>query len=814
MNRRRFLLARLLLGAAGAGAAALIIVALAVVLVIAPTLPSIENLRDVQLKVPLRVYTADGLLMAEYGEERRIPVAVGDAPPLLTYAVLAAEDDSFYSHGGVDFLGIARAALANLRSGEHEQGASTITMQVARNYFLSPEKTYTRKIKEILLSFKIERELSKDEILALYLNKIFLGHRAYGFQAAAQVYYGHELSELTLPQLAMLAGLPKAPSRNNPISNPDGARERRNYVLKRMYELGHIDEATYREARAAPITASRHTAVTEIDAPYVAEMVRQYMVERYGDAAYTAGYKVTTTISAEAQRAADEALRDGLIAYDHRHGYRGAAGHVDVGSVSDRQGLDEALASYDRVGAMLPAVVLEVRERELSAYTVDGQVAEVGWSGLSWARRYLSAYSMGAKPKAADDIAKVGDVVYLQHGEDGWALTQVPEIAGALVSLKPNDGAIVALTGGFNYYQSKFNRAIQAERQPGSNIKPFIYSAALEKGFTAASRISGAPIVVRDVSLEDIWRPENYSGKFFGPTSLRDALRLSLNLVSIRLLRAIGPAYAVNYLSRFGFDPAKLPANLSLALGTASLTPLEMVRAFAVFANGGYRIEPYFIQKVESGDGETVESAEPAVVCPTCLRPEDYFEAGISTLPPEQLPLQHYAPRAITPENAFVMTTMMRSVVTSGTGRRAQALGRSDVAGKTGTTNDYRDAWFSGFTPRLVTTVWTGFDQPATLGRSETGGRVALPIWVDYMRVALKGIPVEPFVPPLGVTTAYVNRETGQPTVPDDPDGYEEYFIVGLEQKADIAAAQDSETAPVIPEQINPAEKKIPEGLF
>ena len=814
MNHRRFSLTRLFLGAAGASTAALIIVALAVVLVIAPTLPSIENLRDMRLKVPLRVYTSSGLLMAEYGDERRIPIAVGDAPPLLTFAVLAAEDDAFFEHGGVDFLGIARAALANFRSGEHGQGASTITMQVARNYFLSPEKTYTRKIKEMLLAFKIERELSKDEILALYLNKIFLGHRAYGFEAAAQIYYGRALSELSLPELAMLAGLPKAPSRSNPISNPDAARDRRNYVLKRMYDLGHIDEPTYRQAAAAEITAARHSAAAEVEAPFVAEMVRQYMVERYGEEAYTAGYKVTTTVDAEAQQAADAALRRGLVAYDRRHGYRGPAGRVDVSSVPGRDGLDEALGGFAVVGDLLPAVVLEVRDRELSAYTAGGEVAEVQWPGLSWARRHLSASALGASPKQAADVAAVGDVVYLAKGGEGWELAQLPAIAGALVSLRPADGAIIALSGGFNYYQSKFNRAIQAERQPGSNIKPFIYSAALEKGFTAASRISGAPIVIHDVSLEDVWRPENYSGKFFGPTSLRDALRLSLNLVSIRLLRAIGPGYAVDYLSRFGFDPQRLPRNLSLALGTASLTPLEMVRAFAVFANGGYLIEPYFIERVEDGAGVTVESAEPAVVCPTCLRPEDYFEAGISTLPPEQLPLENYASRAITPENAFVMTTLMRGVITAGTGRGAQALGRTDIAGKTGTTNDYRDAWFSGFTPRIVTTVWAGFDQPATLGRNETGGRVALPIWVDFMRVALKDVPVVPFVPPLGVTTAYVNRVSGRPTVADDPYSYEEYFIVGLERKAEIAAAQDDETAPVIPEQINPADQTIPEGLF
>jgi len=792
------------LAAFGLGVA--IAVGLAVVVIFVPTLPSAEQLREVQLKVPLRVYAAGGELIGEFGEERRLPVQIGQVPPLLLKAILAAEDDGFYSHRGVDLSGIARAALANLRRGEHEQGASTITMQVARNYFLSPEKTYTRKIKEILLALKIERELSKDEILELYINKIFLGHRSYGFGAAAQVYYGKEPAELDLPQIAMLAGLPKAPSRTNPITNPDGARARREYVLRRMRKLGYISDQLLAEASAAPVTAARHMPTVELEAPYVAEMVRQQMVEKYGQLAYEGGFRVFTTVVAADQAVAQESLRAGLLAYERRHGYRGAAGHVAVASVADKAGLDDALGSYPVVGGLLPGVVLEVRERSASIYLRDGRLVDLPWTGISWARRYIGVDAAAAAPRNAGEVMQTGDVVYLARESDGdkWMLAQVPEIAGALVSLRPGDGAILALTGGFDFNHSKFNRAVQAERQPGSNIKPFIYSAALEKGFTAASRVSGAPIVVKDVSLEDIWRPENYSGKFFGPTPLRTALSKSLNLVSIRLLRAIGPDFAVQHLTHFGFDREKLPDNLSLALGTASLTPLSIVTGFAVFASGGYLVEPYLVARIEDGSGKIVEQATPAVVCPTCPPPDAEHPAAGPRL----------AKRVISAENAFVMTSMMRDVVRFGTARRAQELGREDIVGKTGTTNDYRDAWFSGFNSDVVTTVWVGFDQPRTLGRGETGGRAALPIWIDYMRVALAGLPQKPTVPPLGVTPALVNRETGQPTTPDDPEAYEEYFIVGLDRIEELRTSDDGETGSVAPSDPSTPDKKIPEGLF
>jgi penicillin-binding protein 1A len=836
MKKIGFLSFRLIASLVGLAMAGGLVVVLAVVLVISPTLPSIDSLKDVHLKVPLRVYSADAKLIAEFGEERRIPVTFDQVPPLLVKAILAAEDDSFYQHQGVDLMGIVRAALANLRSGEHGQGASTITMQVARNYFLSPEKTYTRKIKEILLAFKIERALTKNQILELYVNKIFLGNRAYGFAAAAQVYYGRTLRDLTLPEMAMLAGLPKAPSRDNPLANPENARSRRGYVLSRMLKLGFIDKAAYQQAAAAPLTASRHLPGVDVDVPYVAEMVRHHMVQKYGDQAYTGGYKVYTTIQLKNQLAADRALQRGLMVYDRRHGYRGPAGHLRVDSNTSKDQLDNALKKYHRVDDLVPAVVLEIKEKSIGAYTRDGKVAHVGWEGMEWARRYVDVNHRGRTPKTAADILHLGDVVYLtrkrdeqtadekavaeKNGDDKtaneWELAQVPAVSGALVSLRPYDGAVLALCGGFNYYLSKFNRATQAERQPGSNIKPFIYSAALEKGFTAASRISGAPIVVKDPSLEDVWRPENYSGKFFGPTRLREALTHSLNLVSIRLLRAIGPAYAVDYLTRFGFEKDKLPKNLSLALGTASLTPLEVATGFAVFANGGYKISPYFISRVEDGDGKIVEQAHPAIVCPSCLdamvdRTDDDKGATGGDLP-------RYAQPAITPQNAFIMTTMMQDVITSGTGRGALVLHRSDLAGKTGTTNNYRDAWFSGFNHDVQATVWVGFDQPTSLGRGEFGGRAALPIWIDYMRVALDGDPQKPLVPPEGVTTAYINRDTSQPTTEDDPDGYQEYFMAGVQEGPDIAAEPGVENPnpvpPVRPGQLPPPEKKIPEGLF
>lgn len=806
-----------LVGMFSAAAVGVVVLAL-VALALTPTLPAVEDLGEKRLKVPMRVYTAEGELMAEFGEEKRVPVRIEEVPETLIKAILAAEDHSFFYHHGVDYLGIVRAALHNLRTRGTSQGASTITMQVARNYFLSPEKTYIRKIKEVLLAFKLERELTKKQILELYINKIFLGHRAYGFAAAAQIYYGKSLTELTLPEIAMLAGLPKAPSRDNPLSNPDSARERRNYVLRQMLGERYIDEATYREAASAPETATKHAFKFSNDAPYIAEMVRQHMFQRYDEKTYGEGFSVYTTIDSRLQKAANQALRRGLLEYERRHGYRGPAGHASIRGDKDRGRLDDALKDFRVVGDLMPGVVVKVEDRSVAVYTLDGTVVTVGWSGLAWARQYIDENTLGPPLTKAGDVLKVGDIIYLEDTAvseansdpaSRWRLAQVPQVAGAIVALRPSDGAVLALAGGFDFYESKFNRVVQAERQPGSSIKPFIYAAALEKGFTAASTVSGAPIVVEDATLEDEWRPEDYSRQFFGPTRLRKALTLSLNLVSVRLLRAIGPAYAADYLERFGFDPAKLPRNLSLALGTASATPLQMARAYAVFANGGYRIEPYVIRQVEDAQKRVLERANPAVVCPECL------EAATATSSPP-VPraasvrvasadaagapalargpgldaagegTRVVAPRVLEPPLAFIMTTIMRDVIRAGTGRAALALGRKDLAGKTGTTNEYRDAWFSGFNSDLVVTAWVGFDQPASLGRAETGGRAALPIWIDFMRVALDGMPEKPLDPPAGIIKLAVNAETGKPAVPGDPAAIEEYFIEGTEDQQPI----------------------------
>ncbi|MDH5513066.1 MAG: transglycosylase domain-containing protein, partial [Gammaproteobacteria bacterium] len=537
-------------------------------LILTPTLPSLDDLSGAQLKVPMRVYTADGQLIAEFGEEKRIPVRIEEVPEMLVNAVLAAEDRSFFYHHGVDFAGILRAALHNLRTQSTSQGASTITMQVARNFFLSPEKTYTRKFKEVLLAFKIERELTKQQILELYFNKIFLGHRSYGFAAAAQIYYGKDLGQLSLPEMAMLAGLPKAPSRDNPLTNPENAYERRNTILKLMLNNGFIDEVTYTEAIKMPLAAAKHALKSDTAAPYVAELVRQYMIQAYDEKTYAGGFHVYTTLNGKYQQAAVKALRTGLLEYDRRHGYRGTAGHVSIKSEPDKERLDDVLKDYRVVGNLLPGIVFRVEKEKVHVYTQDGAIIQIDWGGLSWARRYIDENTLGPAPKQAADILRAGDVIYLDSIEDPqllkdigpWRLAQIPEVAGGLVALRPDDGAVLALTGGFDFYQSSFNRVTQAERQPGSSIKPFIFSAALDKGFTPASTVSGAPIVMDGGdSPEEEWRPEDYSRKFYGPTRLRKALAQSLNLVAVRLLRALGTTYTVEYLERFGFDPAKTP---------------------------------------------------------------------------------------------------------------------------------------------------------------------------------------------------------------------------------------------------------------
>ena len=732
-----------------------------------PDLPSIDNLKSTKYQVPLRVYTKDNKLMAEFGEMRRIPLNYDDVPEQMIQAFLAAEDDRFFEHPGVDYKGLLRAAYQLLLTGERRQGGSTITMQVARNFYLSREKTFTRKFNEIFLSLKIEQELTKQEILELYLNKIYMGNRAYGVGAAAMVYYGKTPDQLTLPQTAMIAGLPKAPSRFNPLADAERSVERRNYVLGRMAKLGFITDQEEAAARAAPITAELHTAQTEVDAPYVAEMVRAAMFDRHGSDAYTTGYHVYTTIDSRLQAVANRAVRENLQAYDMRHGYRGPEQHLQLTGGEDEVELDNLLRDHPAVADLLPAIVTAVGEQEATVYLGNGHRQTLTWEAMKWARPYRNENSVGPAPEQAGDILSPGDLVRIleQAGDSGpqLRLAQIPAVESALVSLAPDNGAIQALTGGYDFYHSKFNRVTQAMRQPGSGFKAFIYSAALEAGYTPASLINDAPVVFDDPSLEGAWRPENYSGKFFGPTRLRYALTKSRNLVSIRLLRSMGIEHALSHAARFGFNPDDLPHNLSLALGSGAVTPLQMASAYAILANGGFRIEPYFIQRIDDDNGETQFQAEPITVC---------REEPCS---PEENP-GPVAERVISPQNHYLMNSMMRDVITHGTGRKARVLGRNDLAGKTGTTNDQRDAWFNGFQPSLVTISWVGFDSSQPLGRGEVGGRAALPAWITFMREALEGVPDSPLQLPPGMVTVRIDPKTGKRASVDQKDAIFEVF--------------------------------------
>jgi penicillin-binding protein 1A len=782
---RKLLLAGIL-GIAGMAVVGAIAVG-AAWLVVAPNLPSIEALRDIRLQVPMRVYSRDGMLLAEFGEMRRMPVRYEDMPDLMIKAVLAAEDDRFFEHPGVDYQGILRAVVNLIRTGEKSQGGSTITMQVARNFFLSSEKTYLRKLSEIFLAFRIEHELDKEEILELYLNKIYLGNRAYGVASAAQTYYGAALQDLTLDQMAMIAGLPKAPSRSNPIADPERAVIRRNYVLRRMHDLGFITAEQRDAAMQTPDVARLHNLSAEVEADHLAEMVRLYVVGRYGEeAAYTSGFRIYTTLDGRLQQAAMRALRETLLEYDRRHGYRGPESRLDPAVLEDTATLSAALAKIPASGLLVPAAVTRVEEREVEIAFADGSRARIGWDGLSWARRQFDSDRRGPPPARAADVLQRGDVIRVTPGADGWRLAQRPEAEGALISIDPRTGAIVALAGGFDFQRSHFNRVTQAQRQPGSVFKPFIYSAALDKGFNPASVINDAPVVFDDPALEDTWRPGNYSGEFFGPTRLRVALMNSRNLVSIRLLNAIGIRYAIDYAGRFGFDRSALPRDLSLALGSGALTPLQIATGYAVFANGGYLVAPYFIEEIRDGSDAVIYRAAPDYICHECEADPSIataFDTSIEAAreysreqgsEPPQLP--RLAQRAISPQNAYLMTSMMQDVITRGTGVRARQLGRGDLAGKTGTTNDLHDAWFAGYNPDLVAVSWLGFDQPRSLGNGETGSRAALPMWIHFMREALRGVPEKPWVRPPGLVTARIDPETGLLADSDQEDGIFEIF--------------------------------------
>ncbi|MEM7193480.1 MAG: penicillin-binding protein 1A [Pseudomonadota bacterium] len=743
-----------------------------------PNLPTVEQIREIPLNVPLRIYSSDEKLIAEYGNERRIPVTLDEAPPLLIDALLATEDDRFYHHTGVDFPGIARALISNIRSQSRSQGASTITMQVARNFFLNPEKTYTRKLKEMLLAFNMERALTKDEILELYLNKIFLGHRSYGFAAAAQVYYGEELKNLSVPEIAMLAGLPKAPSRDNPISNPKRAEQRRDYVLRRLHTLGKIDDFALEKAQQAPVTATQHVADVDLQAPFVAEMARQILFDKLGDAVYESGLNVVLTIRSDYQQFANQTLRKGIFDYDERHGYRGPAGKLEI-DPNDSELFATEMEEFEDSQELKAAMVVSSGKEGFVAQLRNGEQVSVSLKTMQWARPYLTANSMGEKPDSASAVVAPGDIVYVKsNSEDDdteWHFSQMPDVSGALVSLDPNTGEILALSGGFDYYLSKFNRATQALRQPGSNIKPFIYSAAMEHGFSPGSLVSAAPIVIED-DLEGVWRPENYSKQFFGPTRLRKALSLSLNLVSVRLLRAMGIDTTIDHLAKFGFEPDQLPRALSLSLGSTQVTPIGLASSYAVIANGGYKLAPYLIREISDPDGNQVDFD---------LLGKDTEEIAESVeegnTPEDKDTLRGLGDRVISEENAFLTRSIMKQVILSGTGQKALRLGRNDLAGKTGTTNDYKDAWFSGFNSDVITTVYIGFDEPEHLGRRESGASAALPIWVDFMEEVLKDFPEKEASIPENIVSRMINKTTGEATSSQDPEGYQEYFLTGTE---------------------------------
>jgi penicillin-binding protein 1A len=833
----------------------------AVYLYLTPQLPNIQSLQQIELQIPLRIYTEDGQLISEFGEQRRRPLEYNEIPQQFVHALIASEDDRFFQHNGVDLRGLTRAAIQLVRTGKKKSGGSTITMQVAKNYYLSSEKTFSRKFTEILLALKIEQELSKEEILELYLNKIYLGKRAYGIESAAQVYYGVSVSKLKLPQLAMLAGLPQAPSAANPINNAKRAKERRNYVLSRMHTLGFIDQLQFNSASKAPIIARYHGLKSEVEGSYVAEMVRYELYQKYGDDLYRLGFRVTTTLNSKAQTQANNALQAGLLKYDRDHGLRTPSDQKLLtttklkifeneitltwpASLDSEQDIDwpttlddwqEELDDRGQYGLLYPAIVAQVLDT--GAWIVSGQ-RQWSWlpfSGVKWAKPYISVNRFGFEPTKTSDVLSQGQMIWVTaSAESGLQLAQIPEAQGALISIDPSQGAIRALVGGFSYGLNKYNRAIQADRQPGSAFKPFIYSAALANGLTPASIINDAPVVFKDAGLENTWRPENSSGKFYGPTRLREALYKSQNLVSIRILKQIGPRKAINYISPFGFPREKLSKDLSLALGASAITPLELATGYTVLANGGFQIKPYFIKRIEVGDEENpIFQANPLLACLECnvtadgslqvsdaqsIQDEDQALLDAITNPlsealaaeslaPTATSKRELAPRIMDERTHFIMNNMLQDVIKRGTGRRALALNRSDIAGKTGTTNDQKDAWFSGYNRDLVTSVWIGFDQPRSLGRWAFGGNTALPVWVDYMGAMLADKKQRPFPQPDGIVNVRIDPETGLLAQPGQPDAIFELF-----KREQIPAHDNSKQSTA--EQSDDEEENSPQLLF
>jgi penicillin-binding protein 1A len=832
-------------------------------------LPSVTILEDVELQVPLRIYTSDGKLIGEYGEKRRNPISLKEVPPKLVQAILATEDRRFYEHSGVDIRGLARASVHLIIKGRKDQGASTITMQVARNFFLTRKKTFTRKINEILLAIKIERNLPKDRILELYLNKIYFGKRAYGVAAAAEVYYGKDISKLTLPEIAMLAGLPQAPSAINPLNDAQAALKRRNHVLKRMNHYGFITDKEYDAAIKTPETAKYYGSLLDLDAPFVAERARQEVIDLFGSEVYTSGYTVHTTVDSRLQDYAEEAVHKSLLSYDKRHGYRGPVQHLAYKTKADQQKARKILADLRPHAKLVPALVVELLPDKAKAVLSSGQTIYVHIDQMRWARPVRSNGSLGAVPSQPKDILKLGDIIHAEPLGNTWILSQYPKASAALVALKPSDGKILALVGGFDFYTSSFNRATQALRQPGSNFKPFIYAAALENGISPGTVINDAPLVFNDASLEGVWRPQNDSKQFYGPTLLRTGLSKSRNLVTIRLLKATGIRNATKILEKFGFDENTLPHGLALALGTLETTPLKIASGYAVFANGGYQVTPHILSHIKNKEGKVVYTASNPRICASCeqtpmqnaapsmsrqavqerlndmpeadpfentnqnraIAPQDALDSlieqhqqfddvdidhidyrfnyqigpdghpvpqaihtsflasifnrakGETTSPSDnrataqQANNDPAAKRILSPETAFIISTFMQDVIKSGTGRRAQALGRNDLAGKTGTTNNHMDAWFSGFNADLVATTWIGFDEPKPL--DEYGSEAALPMWMDFMGKALKGKPESKPVKPSTLVEVKIDPETGLLARPTQANAVIEYFKQG-----------------------------------
>jgi penicillin-binding protein 1A len=827
------------------GTGSFLVVATCLYLYLSPKLPSVEELKEIELQIPLRIYSQDLKVIAEFGEKKRSPVSFDEIPQAMIDAFLAAEDDSFFEHRGIVVSGLLRAAIELITTGSIRSGGSTITMQVARNFFLNNRQEFTRKFNEILLAFKIEEGLTKKEILSLYSNKIYLGNRAYGVGAAAHVYYGKSLDKLSIAQIAMIAGLPKAPSAYNPIANPQRALLRRNWILGRMLLLKYIDKNQYQVAVAEQDNAAYHGSISELDAAYIAEMVRQQVISKFGLKAYTEGYSAITTIDSKMQKSAVKALQSGIMAYDERHGYRGPEQ-----SALAQEDWDSILKKTSSFGGLEPAIVSEVAEDHLTLLNRNGELEDLNWvDGLKGLRLFKTINARTAPIQAVSEVFQRGDLIrVIRDSDNSLQLAQIPEVQAALTALDPQDSAIRALVGGFDFRQSRFNRVTQALRQPGSNFKPFIYTTALDNGFTAGSVINDAPVVFNDKNLEDMWRPENDGGKFYGPTRLREALYRSRNMVSIRLLRRMGIDRTMEGLQRFGFDTGEMPLDLSLALGSHAMTPLKVASAYNIIANGGYRVEPYLLAAVIDRDGNVIYRATPDTVCEDCdkaivsstnpanggddLSTESFsntvdevdmqLEELLNNLARESLPKDEresfvlikralektpetsnpIATRVINKQTAYIIDSMLKDVILRGTGTKAKVLKRSDLAGKTGTTNGPRDAWFSGYSPHLTVTTWVGFDDNSLIGRNEYGGSAALPIWIDFMREALDGKADNNRPQPDGMVMVKIDAKTGKRVDPKQS-GIFEYF-----KAENVPELTNGDTLP------SGAENNLPDDLF